>query len=59
MQQMKFGETGYAYIVDDRGQVLAHPKHAEYIDKLNLLTGEGQELVGGSGLDTVLQQVVD
>ena len=59
LQQMKFGETGYAYIVDDRGQVLAHPKHAEYIDKLNLLTGEGQELVGGSGLDTVLQQVVD
>ncbi len=59
LRQMKFGATGYAYIVDDRGQVLAHPQHEEYIDKVNLLTGAGQESLGGSGIDGALQQTLD
>ncbi len=59
LRQMKFGETGYAYILDDQGKVLAHPQHEEYIDKVNMLTGEGQEAMGGTGIDSILQQSLD
>lgn len=33
---VKFMETGYGYAADDSGNVIAHPRHGEYVNKLNL-----------------------
>jgi len=36
VKDVKFKDTGYAYIVDNSGQVIAHSRNPEYIGKLNL-----------------------
>ena len=41
----KAGLTGYAFVVDDKGIVIAHPK-PQYILKLNLLETEGTKELG-------------
>ncbi|MBP2637562.1 MAG: methyl-accepting chemotaxis sensory transducer with Cache sensor [Firmicutes bacterium] len=33
---IKFLDTGYGHLSDDSGNVVAHPKHPEYVNKLNL-----------------------
>ena len=36
IKELKFLETGYGQLADDSGMILAHPKRAELIGKLNL-----------------------
>ncbi len=36
LKDLKFKETGYGFMVDDGGLVIAHPKRAELIGKLDL-----------------------
>ncbi|WP_346355841.1 methyl-accepting chemotaxis protein [Azotosporobacter soli] len=36
LKDLKFKETGYGFLVDDGGLVIAHPKRAELIGKLDL-----------------------
>ena len=36
IKDVKFKETGYAFLADDNGLVIAHPKRAELVGKLNL-----------------------
>ncbi|MCG8565236.1 MAG: methyl-accepting chemotaxis protein [Desulfobacterales bacterium] len=42
---VKIGETGYAYLVNNKGMVIAHPNN-DYLFKLNVLEVEGMEEVG-------------
>ncbi|HVP19752.1 MAG TPA: methyl-accepting chemotaxis protein, partial [Spirochaetia bacterium] len=55
----KIGATGYAYVVDNKGMVIAHPK-PQYILKLNMLQTDGmkdvaREMVSGkSGIGSYL-----
>lgn len=37
LQDAKFLETGYGFICDDNGMVIAHPKRQDIVGKLNLL----------------------
>ena len=58
LKNLTFGETGYAYIIDEHGKVIAYPGNAEYINKVNILTGEAAELLGKDGIDPRLQEAV-
>jgi len=61
VDQEKVGRTGYAFLVDANGMILAHP-HRENILKLNTLKTPGMEklaakMVGGSsGVDSYVFQ---
>jgi len=46
----KFGQTGYAYMVNSEGTVLAHP-NPEYLLELNMKTIKGMEDIAGKMLD--------
>ena len=35
---MKFGETGYTYIVDSSGTVISHPERDNVINQMNPIT---------------------
>ncbi|HTP58009.1 MAG TPA: cache domain-containing protein, partial [Spirochaetia bacterium] len=41
----KIGKTGYAFVVDNKGEMIAHPK-PQYILKLNLLQDPGTKELG-------------
>ncbi len=46
---VKIGKTGYVYITDERGKVLAHPNH-DYIMELDLSEYDfGKNMVAGNG----------
>ncbi|WP_018702115.1 methyl-accepting chemotaxis protein [Anaeromusa acidaminophila] len=40
LKQVKFKDTGYAFLADDSGMVLAHPKRPELAGKLNVAKKE-------------------
>ena len=40
LKQVKFKETGYAFLADDTGVILAHPKRPELAGKLNVAQKE-------------------
>lgn len=40
LQSVQLKETGYGYIIDNTGIVIAHPKNSEFINKLNVLEKE-------------------
>ncbi len=46
----KIGATGYAFVVDDKGEVIAHPK-PQYILKLNTLETDGMKELGRAMVD--------
>jgi len=53
----RIGSTGYAFVIDENGSVIAHPK-PQYILRLNALQDQGMKglakdmVGGGSGVDT-------
>jgi len=53
----RIGSTGYAFVMDENGVIIAHPK-PQYILKLNALQDQGMKglakdmVGGGSGVDT-------
>ena len=57
--EQKFGDSGYAYMTNKEGMVLAHPK-SEYVLQLNMKTVPGMEeisqkmLAGQSGVDSYI-----
>lgn len=40
LEAVKFEQTGYGYLVENTGTVLAHPKNPEMISKMNVLSKE-------------------
>lgn len=56
LQSVKFKQTGYAYVIDEKGIIVAHPNNTDAINKTNVLTGESSELLGKGGIDPALQQ---
>lgn len=64
VSERKVGETGYGYMLDKNGLVLAHPKQ-EFILKLNASTIKGMEkiitqmLAGQTGVESYIFKGVD
>lgn len=49
LEEVKFEQTGYGYLADSSGLVLAHPKYPEMINKMNVLSKENDPSLTLSG----------
>ncbi|UNC93515.1 SpoIIE family protein phosphatase [Candidatus Contubernalis alkaliaceticus] len=48
---MKIGKTGYAFLLDNKGNIIAHPQYENNLDKTPLETAQGDYL---TALETIL-----
>ena len=58
LKSVTFKQTGYAYVMDEKGIIVAHPNNTEVINKTNILTGESADILGSAGVDPKLQQAI-